>query len=144
MLLYLLSSLFCKDSITFASRQCPLESLHINQRALPLRSKCNWSCHFESQGKEISAYWFLNVKKGVLFQTKAPLFQTFVPRYSKLSLWSENSIKLTLFCVQHGQHRAGCGDASMMGLSLWSENSIKLTLFCVQHGQHTAGCRDAP
>ena len=47
-----------------------------------------------------------------------------------LSLWSENSAKLTLFCVQHGQHRAGCGDASMMGLSLWSENSAKLTLFC--------------
>ena len=47
-----------------------------------------------------------------------------------LSLWSKNLAKLTLFCVQHGQHRAGCGDASMMGLSLWSENSAKLTLFC--------------
>ena len=47
-----------------------------------------------------------------------------------LSLWSENLAKLTLFCVQHGQHRAGCGDASMMGVSLWSENSVKLTLFC--------------
>ena len=45
-------------------------------------------------------------------------------------LWSENSAKLTLLCVQHGQHTAGCGDASMMGLSLWSENSAKLTLFC--------------
>ena len=47
-----------------------------------------------------------------------------------LSLWIENSAKVTLFCVQHGQHRAGCGDASMMGLSLWSENLVKLTLFC--------------
>ena len=45
-------------------------------------------------------------------------------------IWSGNSAKLTLLCVQHGQHRAGCGDASMMGLSLWSENSSKLTLFC--------------
>ena len=59
------------------------------------------------------------------------------------SLWSENSVKLTLFCVQQGQHRAGCGDASMMGLSLWSENSAKLTLFRLQHGQHRAGCGDA-
>ena len=47
-----------------------------------------------------------------------------------LSLWSENLAKLTLFCLQHGQHREECGDASMMGLSLWSENSAKLTLFC--------------
>ena len=60
-----------------------------------------------------------------------------------LLLWSENLVKLILFCVQHGQHRAGCGDASMMGLFLWSENSAKLTLFCVQHGQHRAGCGDA-
>ena len=57
-----------------------------------------------------------------------------------LLLWSENLVKLILFCVQHGQHRAGCGDASMMGIYLWSENSAKLTLFCVQHGQHGAGC----
>ena len=48
-----------------------------------------------------------------------------------------------LFCVQHGQHTAGCGDASMIGLSLWSENLAKLTLFCVQHGQHRAGCGNA-
>ena len=47
-----------------------------------------------------------------------------------LSLWSENLAKLTLFCVQHEQHRAGCGDASRMSLSLWSENLAKLTLFC--------------
>ena len=47
-----------------------------------------------------------------------------------LSLWSENSAKLPLFCVQHGQRRVGCGDASMTGLSLWSENLAKLTLFC--------------
>ena len=60
-----------------------------------------------------------------------------------LSLWSENSAKVTLFCVQHGQHRAGCGGASMMGLSFWSENSTKLPLFCVQHGLHRAGCGDA-
>ena len=45
-------------------------------------------------------------------------------------LWSENSAKLTLLCVQHGQHTAGYEDASMMGLSLWSENSAKLTLCC--------------
>ena len=37
-------------------------------------------------------------------------------------LWSENLAKLTLLCLQHGQHTAGCGDTSMMGLSLWSEN----------------------
>ena len=47
-----------------------------------------------------------------------------------LSLWSENPAKLTLFCVKHGQHRAGCGDASMMGLYHWSENSAKLPIFC--------------
>ena len=45
-------------------------------------------------------------------------------------LWSENLAKLTLLCLQRGQHTAGCGDTSMMGLSLWSENSAKLTLFC--------------
>ena len=45
-------------------------------------------------------------------------------------LWSEYLAKLTLLCLQHGQHTAGCGDTSMMGLSLWSENSAKLTLFC--------------
>ena len=56
-----------------------------------------------------------------------------------LSLWSENSAKSALFCEQHGQHRAGCVDASMVGLSLWSrsENSAKLALFYEQHGQGT-------
>ena len=59
-----------------------------------------------------------------------------------LSLWSENLANTTLLCVQHGQHKAGCGDASMMSLSYLSENSAKFTLFCVQHGQHRAGCGD--
>ena len=60
-----------------------------------------------------------------------------------LSLWSQNLAKLTLFCVQHRQHRVGCGDASIMGLSLWSDNLEKLTIYCVQHRQHRAGCGDA-
>ena len=40
-----------------------------------------------------------------------------------VSLWSKNLARLTLFCVQHGQHRAEYGDASMMSHSLLSENS---------------------
>ena len=60
-----------------------------------------------------------------------------------LSLWSENSAKLILFCVQMDNTEQGVGMLPMMGLSLWSENSAKLMLLCVQHGQHTSGCWDA-